>query len=534
MARMDARGSDTVTMTIDRFLGVNNAVQFSQIDIRQSPDMLNLIPGRIGSLRHRPGTKLITDTPRVGGLARMFPFRKNNTDNIVASGDTTLYKFDSVGLEWDAQTMTASLTTGNIDAVQFRGNSGDEVLVIADGDDLKYYDGTTVNVITPAANDSSPLPPNDLATINTSFPPVGITTHNNRLVIWPQGKDTIFHSKPGYYDYFPNTNFQRWVKDNDYVQQCHSFGATLLVFMRHSIGALFGDGYSPTPQSIDWAQDFLDTTDGCVNPRSVQTVVFPDSTEQVFYQTVRGVSAVVNVNTKSLDNSSRLATRDVTDGKVDWHQLGITDAEWADAATYFTEGKYWMIWLAGSTYKGMVYDTHTDQWHPIQMGVSITDFYANEDGLYFIGTEGHLKMFDDTIHVDYTDFDQETGVPVEWYWYSKLLNPVISGFDHLWDILMIECQQFDESSTIDVEVNGIFGQYLQTRAIKTEIFIIGISIIGEAQIANPNFTDIINNAKRLRIFLKSQYVQIKLSSTRGEPVELYHVGFEVRPQVTYA
>lgn len=533
MARMDGNGSETATLEIGPFLGQNTAVQFSQIGMNQSPRMVNLLPGMVGSLRHRPGTKLVTQTPRAGGLKRLFPYRKANVINLVASGGTTLYKYNSGTLAWDAQTMTNALVTDNINAVQYRDENANEVLVIADGGILKKYDGTAVANITPAADDTSPLPANALATINTSNPAVGITTHNNRLVIWPANKDLIFHSKPGFYDYFPLTNYQRFVRNNDYIQTCISFGSSLLVFMRRSIGVLFGDGYEPTPTESDWAQDFLDTTDGCVNPRSVQVVVFPNGNEEVFYQTDRGVSSVMQAETESLDNSTRMATRSVTADKINWDSLDVTNEEWASAVSCFTGGKYWLIYTKGGVYQGLVYDAQINEWFPIN-NVLAADFYADENGHRFIGTDGHLKIFDDNIHRDYTNYAMTIGPAVSWEWYSKLMNPVMTGYDHLWDILMIEAKQWNQVSSIDVEVNGYKGQTLYPSVLKTEIFIVGVSEIGESQIANTDLTDIINNAKRLRIFLKSQYVQIKLSSNRGEPVELYQIRFEVRPQLTYA
>lgn len=536
MGRRDVNGSDTSTIVINDFLGVNTDTQFSQIDIRQSPDMQNLIPGRIKGLRHRAGTKLITQTPRVGGLTRMFPFRKSGVSNIVASGGTTLYKFDTIGLDWDAQTMTNSFLSANINAVQYRDDTGNEVLVIADGSTLKKYDGTAVSNITPAANDSSPLPPNGLANINSTNPAQGITTHNNRLVLWNTSKDIIYHSKPGFFDYYPTTHFQRFVKNSDTVQTCISFGSALLVFMRNSVGVLFGDGYNATPQTSDWSQDFLDTTDGCVNPRSVQVVVFPDSTEQVFYQTDKGVSAVMNIATQSLDNSTRFATRDVTENKVRWDGLGLTNAQWQSAVSSFSDGKYWLTWFDDGVPKGMVYSTTNDQWYFIK-GVTARDYLSNQDAFYFVDDSGHLKAFDDTKHFDYTDFAQTTGPAVEWYWYSKLLNPQLTGFEHFWDILMIEAQQFNQDSRIDVEINGLTAgssaQFALTGAVQTSIMIIGVSIIGQAQIANTQLTDIINNAKRIRVFLKSQYIQIKLFNNDGMPVELYNLLFETRPQLTY-
>lgn len=545
MGRTDVNGSATTTINIAPFKGENTAVQFSQIGVNQSPDMNNLLPGKTGSLRNRAGSVPVTLTAQAG-LMRIFPYKLTGTTHIVASGGTTLYKFDTVGLDWDAQTMTNALATSNINAVQFRNDAGVEVLVIADGTNLKSYNGTAVANITPAANDSSPLPANDLANINTNDPAIGITTHNNRLVIWNTNKDTIHHSKPGFYDYFPTTHFQRFVRNSDTVQTCISFGSSLLVFMKKGVAVLFGDGYSPTPQAIDWSQDFLDTTEGCVNPRSVQIVVFPDLHEEVFYQTDKGVTSVLNVDTKSLDNSTRFATRSVTNDKVDWTSLGITNTEWASAVSYFNEGLYWLVFKRGSDWMGLVYDTNSDEWYPVS-GVRAVDFYADVNNFYFLGGDainGHLTKFDsidyDTpsltaaVVQDYNNAAKSAGIPVEWYWYSKLLNPVLTGFKHLWDILMIECRQFASYSAIDVEVNGLNGQYQVDRAIKSSFLIVGFSIIGEAEIANLNFTEFLNNAKRLRIFLKSQYIQIRLGNALGQPVELYQIAIEVRPQLTYS
>ena len=528
---MDINGSPTATIEINNFKGQNTAVQFSQIDINQSPDMRDLIPGKTGSLKNRAGSKLVTTSP-IPNPFRLFPYFKSSIRNLVATSGVTLYKFNPNTLVWNAQTMTNNLLNADVNAVQFRDANANEVMVIADGSSLKYFDDVAVKNITPATSDTLPLPPNALATINSGSPAVGITTHNNRLVIWTYRKDTIFHSKPGFYDYFPQTSFQRWVRDSDYIQTCVSFGASLLVFMRRHIGVLFNDGYSSTPQAIDWSQDFLDTTDGCVNPRSVQIVTYPDGSEQAFYQTDRGVSAVVTINTMSLDSSARFATRSVTNNKLDWNALGVTNTEWAQAISYFTDGKYWLIYYKGGVYQGLVYNTNNDEWYPVS-SLAINDFYADETGFYFIGSEGHLHKFDPTLTKDYTDYAMTTGINVNWYWYSKLMNPQMTGFNHFWDILMIEAQQFLNPSTIDIEVNTANDQFSLKNAIKTSIMVVGVSVIGDAQIANTLLTDIVNNAKRVRMFVVGQYCQIKLSSDRGEPVELFDIKIETRPQQTY-
>lgn len=533
MGRRDMNGSDTQTISINNFMGQNSATQFSQIQMNQSPSLVNLLPSKTGGLYNREGTVPLTETGAGIPLARIYPYRESFTDNIVSSGGAVLYKYNSGTFAWDAQTMTNPIATPNISAVQYRDDNAAEVLVIADGATLKEYNGTAVANITPAADDAGSLPVNGLANINTNNPAVGTTVHNNRVVIWPANKDIIFHSKPGFFDYFPVINFQRFVRDNDYIQNCISYGSALLVFMRKHVAVLFGDGYSATPQQSDWSQDFLDTTDGCVNGRSVRIVVFPDGSEQVFYQTDRGVSAVTNVDTQSLDNSARFATRDVTKNKIDWTALGVTNAEWAAANSYYYNGFYWLIYKKGAIFQGLVYNSNNDQWYPVD-NVAATDMYGDVNYFYFVGTEGHLKVFDPALTFDYADKAKTIKTPVSWFWYSKLLNPVLTGFDHFWDILMIEAQQFAATSTITVEVNTYNNMRSLPKAIKTEIFVVGVSVIGQAQIANSNLTDIVNNAKRLRVFLKGQYAQIKLSSTFGEPVGLYDIRFEVRPQVTYS
>lgn len=538
MGRMDINGSPTVTMEISGFKGLNNATQFSQIDIRQSPKMVNLLPGKVGGLRARDGTRPLTLNP-IAGMKRLSCLRKAQTNNIVASSGQTLYKLVN---DWVPQTMTNNLNQPNINTAQFRDDKANEVLVIADGGTLKYYNGTAVANVPPATDDPSPNPTNYLSDINTNNAPAGVTTHNNRLVVWPNNKDIIFHSKPGYYDYFPRNAYQRFVSNNDTIQTCISFGSSLLVFMRKSIGILFGDGYLGTDG--DWYQDFLDTTDGCVNGRSVQIVVFPNGEERVFYQTDRGVTAVYNIDTKSLDNSTRLATVSMTDTKIDWDSLGINKFEWSNAVSYFYQGRYWLIYKKGTAYKGLVYDTTSNEWFPVD-NIDANDFFggsigsdANPDYFCFITETGHLKRFQNfpaigLANYDYQDINLITGSPVKWEWYSKLMNPVITGFDHFWDILMIEAQQFEYDSTINVEVNTFNGRYTQLQAVKTEIMIVGKSIIGQSQIGNTSLTDIINNAKRLRAFVKGQYAQIRLWNDEGSPAEIYDIRFEVRPQTQY-
>lgn len=525
MSRNNLAGSPTVEMDIPSFGGLNTAKTFSEIGISESPKMMNNLPRKIGGLAKREGTIPLT-TSAIGAIKTLTNLRQGGVNTILATSGTTLYKYASGALT--GVTMTNALASANIDAAQFKDASSNEVLVITDGGVLKYFNGTAVANVTPAADDPSP-PANVLASLNTTKPPTGIIVHNNRLVIWGNNSDQINHSKPGFYDYFPATDYQRFVRENDYIVQCASFSGAFIVLMRRHIGVLFGDGYTSPATSEDWSQDFLDTIDGCVNAKSVQTVIYPDGREELFYQSDRGVHAVYTLNTLSLDTSARYATKSVSQFQIDFPSIGVSKSEWANATAYFKDGKYWLIYKIGSVWNGLVYDTIDQQWRPVN-NISANAFYSDEDYFYFAGDEGHLKVFDETLYSDWSTYNKAVGTntPIDWYWYSKLMTPKLTGFDHLWDILMIEAKQWPTSSTLDLEVNTYRDQFVKTGALKTAYLIIGVTQIGEAQIANVNFTEFINEAKRIPTFVKGKYAQIKLSNNRDEPMEIFNLKYEVR------
>jgi hypothetical protein len=511
------------TLEISKFGGQNSAKTFSEIEIYESPKMLNSLPRKIGGLAKRDGTVPLITTPLASPIKVLCNLRKNNINSILATSGTTLYKYATGALT--AQTMTNPLVSAEIDYAQFKDANGAEVLIIADGGSLKSYDGTAVANIPPAVNDTSG-PTNDLANINTNFPPIGCLVHHTRVVIW-NGSDTIWHSKIGYHDYFPQTNFQRFVRENDYVVTCISFSGALLVMMRRHIGVLFGDGYSSTPTAGDWSQDFLDTSDGCLNGKTAQSVTYPDGKQEVFYLSDDGIHAIYTIDTIDSDQSAHYATRSVTEKQIDWKGLGVTKAEWANASAYFHEGRYWLIYPKGTEWLGLVFDTNDQQWYPID-NVKANSFYNDENYFYFAGDDGHLKVFDETLYSDWNETTKTTGTPINWYWYGKLLTPNMTGYEHFWDILMIEAKQHNVNSTIDVEVNTDFQQYSEASALKTSVMIWGVTKWGEAQWANTDLTDIVNTAKRLRVFKKGQYSQVKLSNNRDEPVEIFNMKWELR------
>lgn len=524
LSRTNISGTRTKVLEIPKFNGINTAASFSEIDITQSRDMVNALPNSLGGLAKRSGTKPITTVP-IGAVKTLCNFRSGNVNNILAvsqlDGVNKLYKL--VGGEFVHQ--LGAVETPYMDYAQFKDANGQEVLIMTVGGWLKYYNGTLIVDIVSAADDPSPLPPNDLDNIRTKGL-YGCVVHNTRVVLWSQASDTIWHSKIGYFDYYPSTDFQRFVRENDVVQTCVTYRGALIVLMRRHIGVLFGHDRD------DWSQDFLDTVDGCLNPRTVQTVTYPDGSQEVFYLSDNGVHAVYAIDTLSLDSSARYSTRNVTINKIDWDKLGATKSEWEQATAHFIDGKYWLIYKKGAQYKGLVFDTNTKEWYPVE-NIKADCMTHDDDNFYFAGEDGLLKNFDKDSYSDWNDKNKTTGTPVNMYWYSKLMTPKLTGFDHFWDILMVEAKQFNVQSSLDVEVNTQRDEFSGPSSLKTAVFVWGETKWGEAEWANQKLTDIVNNAKRLRTFLKGQYAQIKLSNNRDEPVEIYGIRFETRPMDTY-
>lgn len=520
MARTNLSGSRTKVMEIDRFNGLNTASSFSEIDISQSGNMLNALPNVLGGLKKRPGSIPLTDTPLPGPIHLVCSFNTGSTQTILVTSGNKLYKYDNGAFV----EVGSGLNTNNIDYAQFKDGNGKEVLIVTDGTQLKAFNGATLEAVTPSANDASPLPANDLANINTKGIK-GCLVHNTRLVVW-DGSDTIWHSKIGYHDYFPQVDFQRFVRENDKVQTCVTYKGALLVFMRRHIGVLFGQDRD------NWQQDFLDTGSGLLAPRTVRTVMFPDGRQEVFYVSDDGVNSVYMINTLNLDNSARYSTKNISKNLINWQALGVSKDEWRNAVAHFYNGQYWLIYPKGTEYKGLVYDTSLEQWFPID-NIKARYFYHDENELYYVGNEGHLKVLRDAYYTDWDDKAKTTGTPINFYWYSKLMTPKLTGFDHFWDVLMVEAKQFPVHSTLDVEVNTQRDQYSGPSVLKTAVFVWGQTKWGESEYANPKLTDNVNNAKRLRTFTKGQYAQVKLSNNRDEPAEIYGLRYEVRTMDTY-
>lgn len=521
MGKLDINGLETQTIEIPKFDGVNTALAFSEIKNTESLKLLNGLPGSLGSLAKRPGTIPVTASALATPIKRLFNYRKAKQDRVLAVSNNQLYEL----IDDTLTAKTGTLTSNDVEQAQFKDEAGEEVLIIADGGNLKYFDGTEVKDITPAANDADPLPANDLATINASHKPIGCLVHGARVVIW-DGSDTIWHSKVGYYDYFPQTDYIRFVRKGDYIQTCVTYRGALLVFLRDSLAVLFGQDIN------NWQQDFLSTEEGCINPRTVQQVTFPDGKQEVFYVSDNGVQAVYTIDTVLIDSQARYSTRSVSRTQIDWKELGVTKEEWQRAVAHFYDDKYWLIYPKGTEWHGLVFDTVFGNWYPIN-NIDAHAFFDNTDSFLFASDSGHVKKIDESLFSDWDDMNRTTGTPIEMYWYSNLLTPKVTGMEHFWDIVIIEAKQHMHKSTVDLEFNTYDKQMRLDNQLKTEMTVWGSTVWGETQWPSINLTHFVNYADRLRVFQRGKYMQIKICNNRDEPIEIYNITLEVRAMRPY-
>lgn len=521
MGKLDITGLETQTIEIPKFDGVNTALAFSELKNTEALKMLNGLPGSLGTLAKRPGTIPVTANKLPNPIVGLFNYRKNKQDNILAVSNSRLHKLNGDTLDQQ----TGTLSSNEVDQAQFKDENGEEVLIIADGGNLKYYDGAEVKDITPAENDDDPLPANDLATINSKHKPIGCLVHGARVVVW-DGSDTIWHSKVGYYDYFPQTDYIRFVRKGDYIQTAVTYRGALLVFLRDSVAVLFGQDIG------NWHQDFLSTEEGCLNPKTVQQVTFPDGKQEIFYLSDSGVHAVYTIDTVLIDNQARYSTRSVSRTQIDWKKLGVSKSEWQRAVAHYYDDKYWLIYPKGNEWHGLVYDTVFNNWYPIN-NIDAHAFFDNSDTFLFASDSGHIKRIDDGLFSDWEDKDRTSGNPIEMYWYSNLLTPKVTGLEHFWDIVIIEAKQHFHKSTVDLEINTYDGSLALNNQLQTEMMVWGDTVWGETRWPSLHLTDYVNYAERLRVFQKGKYMQIKISNDRDEPVEIYNITLEVRAMRPY-
>jgi len=508
------------------YLGLNTALQFSQLTPSQSPSMKNAWMSKLGAIGKRPGTIPVTSSPLGVAAEHLTVYRSGATDKIIAASNNRLYKFASNA--WVQ--LNGTLNRSDIYDVDFTDGNSNARKIIADKGSLKAYDDATetVSAITPAPDDPNTAPPNVLPTLNNK----GIKyvwTYQSHVFVAFERSDEVYYSKRFTYDYFPSVQWERWVRNNDYVNGCGlAFGSVMLVPLRRGWGVLTGTVFDDFQGGY-----FLNTVNGVVAPRSIQKITYPNGVQTVVYLSDDGVHEIFDTGVTE-SGARQYATRSLMKDKIDFNALGLLDSEKEAAIGHFFPE--WSIYLLcfkqGSTMLAYVYDTRNREWYP-WTNMDINSIINSDGVLYYTGSDRHLRKFDKNLYSDWNDMNKTSGTPVHFQRYSPLLSVEFSGFPSTWDYYLVEAKQWLEPSSLDVSVN--FTQTTSSISIesawKNNVFMWGVSKWSEAQWANLNFTDIVNAPDQLIFHYPSKYCQVLWENNRDEPVEIYRDRWIVRPSI---
>lgn len=502
--------------------GMNTALQFSQIPYEQSPHMKNAYMPKIQAIGKRPGSIPLTGSP-LGAAAEYLTvyFESTEEDMLLASG-TSLYKFETDTLT--EVTMTNALNRADIYSVAFTDGNSNAVLVIADGGNLKQYDGTEVKDVPAAADDPDPEPANDLTNINAKGPAYTWVYSGHVFVAYDR-MDGVNYSKRFFFDYFPEIQYERWVRENDYITGPGiGFNNVCLIPMRRGWGLLTGS----TLDDFNGNQ-FLNTINGCIAPRSIQRITYPTGTQTIAYLSDDGVYEIYDTGFQDF-GSRNYSTRYLMKDKIDFDEIGLTEDEKKAAVGYYSS-KYNMYLLAFERDgKGYVYgyDTRNGEWYPWE-GLKVKGFYELDGVLHFIDDSGHLKVFDANLYSDWHDKDRVGGTPVHFQRYSAAQAMEFSGFQSYWDYYLIEAQQWSVKSSLDVKAIFSTTTVELEHALQNELFVWGVSKWGQAKWANIDYTDNVNQPNELIFHKKAKYVQVVWDNNRDEPVEIFKDKWKGRP-----
>lgn len=83
---------------IDPFLGIDTSSSPSQIDIHNSPDMVNFNIDERGALNKRTGYKRVFGSPLgKGAINGIFEYNNNGTIEIMVAHGTKIYRLQDIG-----------------------------------------------------------------------------------------------------------------------------------------------------------------------------------------------------------------------------------------------------------------------------------------------------------------------------------------------------------------------------------------------------------------------------------------------------
>lgn len=360
-------------------------------------------------------------------------------------------------------------------------------------------------------------------------------THTAHVFV-SDGSDTVWYSKRYEYDYFPTTYFERFVRENDVVNGAGvSFGAVCLIPMRRGWGVLTGTN------ATDFAGNYyLNTSNGCIAPRSIQKVTYPAGEQTVVYLSDDGVYEIYDLG--YLDSSSagtrQYSTRSLTNEKLDLLSFGFTASELASAVSYYDDETYlYLLAITGGSIVGstknyvLVMDSRNKEWYQWEMPFIVNGFVCKDNVLYFVASTGHLHRFSKVLYTDWLNAGMTTGNAVDFDVYSGFLRAEFTGdnsYVHYY-VLEIEPSTLGVSSSLDVYliIGDDFNSSVQKgdTVVSNQPFIWGNAKWGEALWGNLNFLGLVNSIARLVLHRRGKFWQRRWRNNRDEPVTILREKF---------
>jgi len=501
--------------------GINTVAQPTALAPYQARLLLNgVMPqGRIGPCAKRPGSVPVTAAALSNPIKWLTVYRTGATDKVIATAGTSLYRLSGNAL----QAATGTLASADVYDVDYTDGNTVSRKIITDTGSIKAYNDSafTVAQITPDANDPTPNPPNILSTLHTKNMKYCFSFQGHLFV--SDGSDTWWYSKRWTFDYFPSVQWERWVRQNDYMNGPGiAFDNVLMLPMRRGWGVLFGENFDNFE-----GNKFLNTQAGVVAPRSIQRVTYPDGAQSVVYLSDDGVYEIYD--TQLMDTGSRrYSTRSITVDKLDWDAIGLTEAEKTGAVGYFDarSSLYLLRFNRGSERLCYAYDVRNREWYPWN-NIKAAGF-ARSGELYYAGETGHVHKFDAKLGSDYANAAMTSKQPIDFLRVSDMLKFETTGQMSLLDELIINARQYAGKSTLDVSVVFYSTVVEVNNALQNQYMTWDVTEWDEAAWANLDYTDLVSAPTPLIFCKNSYYFQIRFRNNRDELCEVYEVNLKGR------
>jgi hypothetical protein len=431
-------------------------------------------------------------------------FKGDYTSEFLAVSGTSLYKDNGSGT-FSPVTMTNPLTTSNTKMITYNDRLMEDVVLIADGGELKIYNGTEVKEVTPHTPTTEELTDpgtNDLENL-TNFRTIAINGERIYACAHPTNRNRVSfcHIDPdlgyGVYDYFPATHFfDLAVDDNDEIVELRVFRGAVIAFCKRSLWAIYGNGRTLN----DYQIIKINVPTGCIAPNSVVEVG-----NSIFYMSD---THIYSLNSTEKDYISA----DIVSERVEKTLKAIPLTDKQQSVGTFFENRYYLSFPNGTT---VVFDNLIANW-TVFTNISAKSFLNRSGVLYFAGSK--VYKFDENTWSDdgqpiVTQIkfkNMDLGYPVQ----NKKIRK-------LWVI----AKQYEDLSS-DYNIKAII-DYIEVdiENISTDQSLVWDE--GDWDGTLWDFKDVVQNELRIRKSGKN-FQLIVISDTVDQPFTFYGFAFEYK------